>query len=82
LDELPRVRLGRLVVAAAHRRRGIASALLAEAGQVARAEGATTIVLHAQTYACPLYAAAGYRSRGEPFMEAGIEHVAMERELA
>jgi predicted GNAT family N-acyltransferase len=37
--------------------------------------------LHAQTYALPLYERAGYRTRGSVFWEAGIEHVAMEKEL-
>jgi predicted GNAT family N-acyltransferase len=36
-------------------------------------------VLHAQTYALKLYENAGYRPRGRVFVEAGIEHVAMEK---
>jgi predicted GNAT family N-acyltransferase len=75
------VRLGRLVVAREQRRRGVASALLAAAEREARAADASRIVLHAQTYASPLYSAAGYQRRGEPFQEAGIEHITMERQL-
>jgi predicted GNAT family N-acyltransferase len=69
-------------VAPEQRRRGIASALLAAAADEARAAGAERIVLHAQTYAWRLYAAAGYRRRGRPFQEAGLEHITMERRLA
>lgn len=75
------VQLSRLAVAVSARRRGIARALLRVADQEARARGAGHIVLHAQTYARPLYEQAGYRARGRVFVEAGIEHVAMEKRL-
>lgn len=75
------VRLGRLAVAAPQRRRGIAGKLLAEGEHWARGRGAARIVLHAQAYARALYVAAGYRAVGVTFMEAGIEHVRMERSL-
>ena len=76
------VRLGRLAVAREARRRGIGAALLAAGEAEARAAGAERIVLNAQTQALGLYTAAGYEAQGEPFMEAGIEHVRMERRLA
>jgi predicted GNAT family N-acyltransferase len=81
LGAAPRVRLGRLAVAASARRRGVASALLAHAEQWAREQGADEIVLAAQTTALPLYAQAGYIARGARFMEAGIEHVMMHKLL-
>jgi predicted GNAT family N-acyltransferase len=73
------VQFSRLAVRADARRRGIATALLALADAEARAAGAKRIVLHAQTYALRLYEHAGYRPRGRVFVEAGIEHVAMEK---
>ena len=73
------VRLGRLAVAPAARRLGIASRLLAEADAQARACGARRIVLAAQLGARALYERAGYRARGERFEEAGIPHVMMEK---
>jgi len=75
------VQLSRLAVAADVRRQGIASALLREADHEAKAARAKRIVLHAQTYARELYAADGYEERGRTFVEAGIEHVAMEKRL-
>ncbi len=75
----PTVQFSRLAVRASARRRGIATALLERADQEARAGGARRLVLHAQTYARSLYEAAGYEPRGRIFMEAGIEHVAMEK---
>jgi ElaA protein len=71
----------RLAVRADARRRGIATALLEVAEAETRAAGGRRLVLHAQTYVCSLYEQAGYRARGSVFREAGIEHIAMEREL-
>src|SRR5437763_1925743 len=65
----------------AARRQGIATALLAAADEESRGGGARRIVLHAQTYARDLYDQAGYRPRGRVFLEAGIEHIAMEKLL-
>ena len=71
----------RLAVRADARRRGIATALLEEAEVETRLAGGRRLVLHAQTYAQQLYENAGYRTRGNVFSEAGIEHIAMEKEL-
>jgi predicted GNAT family N-acyltransferase len=75
------VQFSRLAVATPARRRGIATALLEAAEMESRSAGAARIVLHAQTYARSLYDRVGYRPRGAVFREAGIEHVAMEKEL-
>jgi predicted GNAT family N-acyltransferase len=75
------VQFSRLAVRSASRRRGIATALLEEAESESRSAGASRIVLHAQTYARALYDRVGYRARGSLFYEAGIEHVAMEKDL-
>jgi predicted GNAT family N-acyltransferase len=77
----PTVQFSRLAVRQSARRNGIASALLAMADAETRAGGARRLVLHAQTYARSLYDGAGYEPRGRVFMEAGIEHIAMEKVL-
>jgi predicted GNAT family N-acyltransferase len=71
----------RLAVTASMRRRGIATELLEMADEETRALGGRRIVLHAQTYAQELYERAGYRPRGRMFTEAGIDHIAMEKQL-
>jgi len=76
------VQFSRLAVDSGVRRGGIATRLLGEAEREARVHGARRIVLHAQTYARDLYLLAGYEERGRTFVEAGIEHVAMEKRLA
>jgi predicted GNAT family N-acyltransferase len=75
------VQFSRLAVRADARRQGIATALLSLADEETRALGGRRLVLHAQTYARELYENAGYATRGRAFMEAGIEHVAMEKVL-
>jgi predicted GNAT family N-acyltransferase len=76
------VQFSRLAVRTSARRQGIATALLEAADAETRAAGGRRLVLHAQTYARPLYEQAGYLPRGNVFREAGIEHVAMEKELS
>jgi predicted GNAT family N-acyltransferase len=75
-------RLGRLAVDPDRRGEGIAAALLALADRVALEQGASSISLHAQTYARRLYLDAGYEERGPEFVEEGIEHVAMAKRLS
>jgi predicted GNAT family N-acyltransferase len=75
------VQFSRLAVAMPARRRGIATALLRAADEETSAGGANRLVLHAQTYARSLYEGMGYVPRGREFVEAGIEHVAMEKVL-
>lgn len=75
-------KLGRMAVARALRGRGIASAIIAAAEAEARDAGAARMVLDAQIAAQSLYERAGYVARGERFLDAGIEHVRMEKRLA
>jgi predicted GNAT family N-acyltransferase len=77
-----RALLGRMAVEQGARRRGIGAALLREAGRRGRAAGVHRIGLHAQLEVRELYAAGGYVERGEPFVEEGIDHVTMEKQLA
>jgi len=76
------VQFSRLAVERAARRRGVAGALLAAAEEEARRGGVRRMLLHAQTYAAGLYRGAGWEPHGSIFVEAGIEHVAMEKALA
>ena len=75
-------KFGRLVVVRPARGRGIGAALLAEAERQARALGCDQMVLAAQTSAMGLYERAGYTAHGEVYLDAGIEHVTMEKVLA
>jgi predicted GNAT family N-acyltransferase len=74
-------KLGRVAVAASARRRGIASQLIAAGEAHARVNGAARVALAAQTGALALYERAGYTAYGERFLDAGIEHLMMEKTL-
>jgi predicted GNAT family N-acyltransferase len=75
------VKFERIAVLAAYRGRNIGKALMLRAIEDAAAGGAGTGVLNAQTYAAEFYEKLGFARRGPLFMEAGIEHVHMVREL-
>ena len=75
------VKLGRMVVAKERRREGIASKMLRVADQQSKLLGGEQISLAAQTYAVALYEQDGYVAYGEPFPDAGIEHIWMSKQL-
>ena len=75
------IKLGRMVVAKERRREGIASEMLRVADQQSKLLGGEQIRLAAQTYATALYEQAGYVAYGEPFPDAGIEHIWMSKQL-
>ena len=76
-----KIKLGRVAVLARARRRGIAAALLREAERQARALAGERIVLAAQTSALGLYEQAGYEVTSGVFLDAGLEHVWMQKRL-
>ncbi len=75
------IKLGRMVVAKERRREGIASVMLRVADQQSKLLCGEQISLAAQSYAVALYEQAGYVAYGEPFPDAGIEHIWMSKQL-
>lgn len=74
-------RVGRMAVRADVRRQGVGGQVLRFLEDAAAAEGAVQMTLHAQRYVAAFYLAHGYVQEGEPFEEAGIEHVMMRKRL-
>jgi predicted GNAT family N-acyltransferase len=74
-------KVGRLAVLARERGRGVGRALMERVHEHARAAGLVSVWCHAQASAARFYTRLGYRTASEPFEEAGIEHLRMEREL-
>ena len=75
-------RIGRIVVDARWRRRGIAIGMLGMALEAARESDCGEARLAAQLQAIELYRQAGFTAASEPFEEVGITHVWMRRPLA
>jgi len=72
----------RVAVRAALRGQGLGGRIMDAVEEDIRAAGVRTIVLAAQASAIPFYELRGYRGVGPRFMEAGIEHLRMERDAA
>ena len=73
--------IGRMAVDSAWRRQGVGGQILEFLEQSARAQGARRCVIHAQDYVKSFYATHGYLEHGDTFLEVGIPHVEMRKEL-
>ena len=70
-------RVGRMAVLGEFRRHGIATVVLRALEAEARRQGLSGVELHSQAYVQRFYDRCGYTVAGEPFVEAGIDHVTM-----
>lgn len=73
--------VGRFAVLKSHRGQGIGRALMEWVIAWAPTAGVTKLKLHAQTHALGFYQSCGFRAHGPEFMEAGIPHRTMERDV-
>lgn len=80
-DEEGTCRIGRMAVDREWRRHGVGGQILEFLEREAGLQGLTHCLLHAQEYVKAFYAGHGYVERGAVFMEAGIPHVEMVKEL-
>ncbi|MGN6520245.1 MAG: GNAT family N-acetyltransferase [Dokdonella sp.] len=78
----PTQAIGRVAVLVGWRGRGVGQAIMRVLLEQARALGYPAVELHSQAHAIPFYAALGFRSEGEPFVECGIPHQTMRLDLA
>jgi argininosuccinate lyase len=81
MTENAHARIGRMAVLRPHRRNGVGSAVLETLMEVAGDRGVRTVSLAGQLHAIPFYERFGFVARGDVFVEAGIEHRMMDREL-
>ena len=73
--------IGRMAVLREWRGQGAGSALLTGLMETARALGMRRVMLNAQIQALPFYLRHGFRPEGEEFLDAGIPHRRMGRDL-
>ena len=78
---LPEGQIGRMAVLADYRSYGVGAAMLEAATDKAARLGFASVYLNAQSHALGFYERAGYVAEGEEFMEAGIPHRRMTRNL-
>jgi len=78
---LPDGHIGRMAVLKDWRGRGIGGLILTRLIERARQRGDREVVLSAQIHAAAFYAAHGFVAHGEEYMEAGIRHQEMRRQL-
>ena len=74
-------RIGSMAVKLEYRRIGVASLVLDFLEEKAREKGIQYITLEAQEYVKQFYSDRGYSERGNIFLEVGIPHVKMVKEL-
>ena len=74
-------KIGRLAVRRSHRGQGVGRRILTSLVQDAIKHGINKLCLHAQCDAIEFYEREGFFVVGDPFLEAGIEHVLMTRQL-
>ena len=74
-------KLERMAVLKPFRRRRIGRRIISFLNEELRSRRVQQVVLHAQREAVAFYRACGFRELGSPFLEAGIEHIQMQRNL-
>lgn len=72
----------RVCVLSSYRKQGFGKQIIAAMEQYAPHLGVTALVLHAQSHAVPFYKKLGYDITSKPFLEAGIEHVTMQKAVS
>lgn len=78
----PNGTIGRMAVLKQWRGRGVGKALLQALLDLAATQGLPRVTLSAQIHARGFYERAGFHVVGEPFMDAGIPHRKMVKDLA
>ena len=68
------MQIGRMAVLAKYRGNGIGQRILKELIQLAKTQGSTSIILHAQITAIAFYEKLGFLPEGPEYQEAGIAH--------
>ncbi len=74
-------KLGRIAVRKEYRKSGVGRALCEALIDVATEMGAKTLLLDAQTQALGFYQKLGFKEEGDIFLDAGIDHLRMRREI-
>lgn len=75
-------KLERICILAPYRKFGLGKVIIGALEEIAKEKGLSQVKLHGQTHAEGFYEKLGYQTSSSVFMEAGIPHVVMMKELA
>ncbi len=81
LDDGRTARIGRMAVLKPYRMRGIGRAIVEKLLAIAVEKGVQTVILGAQEQAAGFYERLGFGATEERYMEVGIPHVTMKRDI-
>lgn len=73
--------IGRVAVLKEYRDKGIGKLIMKKLIEHAKAKGAKYVFVHSQTSITNFYEKLGFFPHGEEFMDAGIPHIEMQKEL-
>jgi predicted GNAT family N-acyltransferase len=80
-EDSSNLKLERLAVLKPYRHQGIGGEIVQTAIAYSQSQGYTTLILHAQLPTVEFYKQLGFTAVGEPFEEAAIAHLKMEKTL-
>lgn len=75
-------KLERICILEPYRNFGLGKVIIKALEEIVEERGAIQVKLHGQTHAEGFYTKLGYRTSSKPFMEDGIPHVLMVKEIA
>lgn len=75
-------KLERICILPSHRKKGIGNMIVQKLEELAAKKGITRVKLHGQVQAEPFYHKLGYKTVSDMFMEDGIPHVLMKKDLS
>lgn len=76
-----KIKIQRMAVLSNFRKKGLGRVIMEAAETFAKEQGYQSMILGAQLTALPFYESLGYHKDGEEFLEAGIRHVNMAKDL-
>lgn len=81
LEQPGAYKLGRIAVLKPYRGQNLGRAIMQKAEAILKADGAKTLVIYAQAHAQGFYQKLGYAAVGELFLEEGVPHRRMEKQI-
>ena len=77
----PQGRIGRVAVARPMRRQGVGQQIMGQLLELAKCSNHREVILSAQHHAIEFYEKLGFKCEGEAFLEVGIWHVTMRKQI-